>query len=72
MCTANNPSSDGEGWRMGTIGEIPFELPLHQALAFGDPVLGIDGGLRVWPRKRDTCEQVPSTSQVAVWPFAAR
>jgi glyoxylase-like metal-dependent hydrolase (beta-lactamase superfamily II) len=33
--------------------EIPFELPSHRALAFGDTVLGIDEGLRIWPRKRD-------------------
>jgi glyoxylase-like metal-dependent hydrolase (beta-lactamase superfamily II) len=28
--------------------EIPFELPSHRALAFGDSVLEIDGELRVW------------------------
>ena len=28
--------------------EIPFELPSHRALAFGDAVLEIDGELRVW------------------------
>jgi hypothetical protein len=33
--------------------EIPFELPSHRALAFGDSVLEIDGELRLWPRKRD-------------------
>ena len=33
--------------------EIPFELPSHRALAFGDTVLEIDGELRVWPRDRD-------------------
>jgi hypothetical protein len=33
--------------------EIPFELPSHRALAFGDTVLEIDGELRVWPRHRD-------------------
>jgi glyoxylase-like metal-dependent hydrolase (beta-lactamase superfamily II) len=33
--------------------EIPFELPWHRALAFGDSVLEIDGELRVWPRYRD-------------------
>ena len=43
--------------------EIPFELPSHRALAFGDTVLGIDGGLRVWPRKRDSYEQLLSTLQ---------
>jgi len=37
--------------------EIPFELPSHRALAFGDTVLEIDGELRVWaeldsPRRR--------------------
>lgn len=32
--------------------EIPFELPSHRALAFGDTVLEIDGELRVWPRQR--------------------
>jgi hypothetical protein len=30
--------------------EIPFELPSHRALAFGDTVLEVDGELRVWPR----------------------
>jgi hypothetical protein len=34
--------------------EIPFELPAHRALAFGDSVLEIDGELRVWPRHRET------------------
>src|SRR5438132_2072719 len=33
--------------------EIPFELPSHRALAFGDTVLGVDGELRVWPRQRE-------------------
>ena len=32
--------------------EIPFELPSHRALAFGDTVLEVDGELRVWPRHR--------------------
>ena len=32
--------------------EIPFELPSHRALAFGDTVLEADGELRVWPRQR--------------------
>ena len=33
--------------------EIPFELPSHRALAFGDTLVEIDGKLRVWPRHRD-------------------
>ena len=33
--------------------EIPFELPSHRALAFGDTVLEIEGELRVWPRHRN-------------------
>ena len=33
--------------------EIPFELPSHRAVAFGDTVLEVDGELRVWPRHRD-------------------
>ena len=33
--------------------EIPFELPSHRALAFGDTVLEVDGELRVWPRRRE-------------------
>jgi len=33
--------------------EIPFELPSHRALAFGDSVIEVDGELRVWPRHRD-------------------
>jgi len=41
------------GIRVHTIGrpqrsEMPFELPSHRALAFGDTVLEIDGQLRVW------------------------
>jgi hypothetical protein len=37
---------------MALLDEVPFELPLHRALAFGDTVLEIDGELRVWPRHR--------------------
>jgi hypothetical protein len=33
--------------------EIPYELPSHRALAFGDSVLEVDGELRVWPRHRE-------------------
>jgi glyoxylase-like metal-dependent hydrolase (beta-lactamase superfamily II) len=33
--------------------EIPFELPSHRAMAFGDTVLEVDGELRVWPRLRE-------------------
>jgi hypothetical protein len=33
--------------------EIPFELPTHRALAFGDTVLEVDRELRVWPRHRN-------------------
>jgi len=33
--------------------EIPFELPSHRALAFGDTILEVDGELRVWPRHRN-------------------
>jgi hypothetical protein len=33
--------------------EIPFELPSHRALAFGDTVLEVDGALRIWPRHRE-------------------
>ena len=28
--------------------EMPLFFPSHRALAFGDAVIGIDGGLRVW------------------------
>jgi hypothetical protein len=28
--------------------EMPLLLPSHRALAFGDAVVGVDGGLRVW------------------------
>ena len=30
--------------------EIPFELPSHRALAFGDTLIEIDGKLRVWAK----------------------
>ena len=59
--TAFRPLQGGEtlygGVRAHTIGqprraEIPFELPSHRALAFGDTVLGVDGELRIWPRRR--------------------
>jgi hypothetical protein len=41
------------GIRVHTFGrpqrsEMPFQLPSHRALAFGDTVLEIDGDLRVW------------------------
>lgn len=60
--SAFRPLRGGEtldgGVRAHSIGrprraEIPFELPSHRALAFGDTVLEIDGELRVWPRHRD-------------------
>ena len=60
--SAFRPLRGGEtldgGVRAHSIGrprraEIPFELPSHRALAFGDSVLGIDGQLRVWPRHRE-------------------
>jgi glyoxylase-like metal-dependent hydrolase (beta-lactamase superfamily II) len=60
--SAFRPLRGGEtlegGVRAHSIGqprraEIPFELPSHRALAFGDTVLKVDGELRVWPRQRD-------------------
>jgi glyoxylase-like metal-dependent hydrolase (beta-lactamase superfamily II) len=55
------------GVRVHTIGkpkraEMPIELPSHRAIAFGDSVLEVDGGLRVWEdldgdRRRDWYEQ---------------
>jgi hypothetical protein len=60
--SAFRPLQGGEtldgGVRAHAIGqprraEIPFELPSHRALAFGDSVLEVDGELRVWPRRRD-------------------
>jgi hypothetical protein len=60
--SAFRPLRGGEtlegGVRAHSIGrprraEIPFELPSHRALAFGDTVLEIDGELRVWPRHRN-------------------
>src|SRR5436305_13686515 len=33
--------------------EIPFQLPSHRAVAFGDTVLEVDGELRVWTRHRN-------------------
>lgn len=60
--SAFRPLRGGEtldgGIRAHSIGrprraEIPFELPSHRALAFGDTVLGMDGELRVWPRHRE-------------------
>jgi len=60
--SAFRPLRGGEtldgGVRVYTIGrprraELPFELPSHRALAFGDTVLEIDGELRVWPRHRN-------------------
>jgi len=33
--------------------ELPYELPSHRALAFGDTLIEVDGELRVWPRHRD-------------------
>ncbi|TML95290.1 MAG: MBL fold metallo-hydrolase [Actinobacteria bacterium] len=60
--SAFRPLRGGEtldgGVRAHSIGrprraEIPFELPSHRALAFGDTVLEIDGKLRVWPKHRE-------------------
>jgi glyoxylase-like metal-dependent hydrolase (beta-lactamase superfamily II) len=60
--SAFRPLRGGEtldgGVRAHSIGqprraEIPFELPSHRALAFGDTLLQIDGELRVWPRQRE-------------------
>ena len=60
--SAFRPLRGGEtldgGVRAHSIGrprraEIPFELPAHRALAFGDTVLEVDGELRVWPRERE-------------------
>jgi glyoxylase-like metal-dependent hydrolase (beta-lactamase superfamily II) len=60
--SAFRPLRGGEtlegGVRAHSIGrprraEIPFELPSHRALAFGDAVLEVDGELRIWPRLRD-------------------
>jgi glyoxylase-like metal-dependent hydrolase (beta-lactamase superfamily II) len=62
-CWAFRPLRGGEtlegGVRAHSLGqprraEIPFELPSHRALAFGDTVLEIDGELRVWPRQRES------------------
>ena len=55
--SAFQPLRGGEelegGVRTHTIGkpkraEMPIELPSHRAIAFGDSVLEVDGGLRVW------------------------
>jgi glyoxylase-like metal-dependent hydrolase (beta-lactamase superfamily II) len=60
--SAFRPLRGGEtldgGVRAHTIGqprraEIPFELPSHRALSFGDTVLEVEGELRVWPRHDD-------------------
>ncbi len=60
--SAFRPLRGGEtldgGVRAHSIGrppraEIPFELPSHRALAFGDTVLEVDRELRVWPRHRN-------------------
>jgi glyoxylase-like metal-dependent hydrolase (beta-lactamase superfamily II) len=32
--------------------ELPLHLPSHRALAFGDAVVGAEGGLRVWAQGR--------------------
>jgi glyoxylase-like metal-dependent hydrolase (beta-lactamase superfamily II) len=61
--SAFRPLRGGEtldsGVRAHTIGrprraELPFELPSHRAIAFGDTVLEVDGQLRVWPRLRES------------------
>jgi glyoxylase-like metal-dependent hydrolase (beta-lactamase superfamily II) len=51
--------------------EIPFELPSHRALAFGDTVLEIDGELRVWPRQRES-ERSPHLVRAALLADAGR
>ncbi len=47
--------------------EIPFELPSHRALAFGDTVLEIDGQLRVWPRHRKLRRAWTSSASYRRW-----
>lgn len=32
--------------------EFPLHLPDHDALVFGDAVVGVDGGLRVWAQRK--------------------
>jgi hypothetical protein len=67
--SAFRPLRGGEtldgGVRAHSIGrprraEIPFELPSHRALAFGDTVLEIYGELRVWPRHRNEQRVLPT------------
>src|SRR3954465_15600441 len=37
--------------RVARLKERPLELPAARALAFGDRVVGVDGGVRVWLEK---------------------
>ena len=48
---------DADGVRVHPIArhkERPVELPAYRALAFGDRVVGVDGGLRVWMQLEPT------------------
>ncbi len=45
--------------------EIPFELPSHRALAFGDTGLEIDGELRVWPSTARASVAAPGMSSAS-------
>lgn len=55
------PTSSGvSGHRIGkpVRQELPLHLPSHDALVFGDAVVGVDGGLRMWAmRKLDAAHE---------------
>ena len=62
---AFTPMSPGEALPGGAVPhaigkprryEQPLHLPSHDAVLFGDAVVGIDGGLRVWSDRRDRRE----------------
>jgi hypothetical protein len=46
--------------------ETPLELPGRRALAFGDRIVGVEGGLRFWMQREPTDERRAWFRRVAV------
>jgi hypothetical protein len=63
------PFDPGAGLRWHTLTatkETPLELPERRALAFGDRIVGVDGGLRFWMQREPTDERRAWFRRVAV------
>jgi hypothetical protein len=52
--------------------EMPLFFPAHRALAFGDAVIGIDGGLRVWQQASTDPAWYERVFVPTMWPLLHR